>query len=142
MKMNKISMMLLKVAAFSALSMGFGLAQSGDRLNVSIPFDFTVGKTMLPAGDYTIDRTFGSPLVFIRDSQYHVKAAAISMPEYSTGKPSDSKVVFRVHGGRHYLASTWSSASGAGREFLQTPAERKVEFAAQQTSYATLLAGR
>lgn len=41
--MNKISTMLLAVAAFSSLAMGFGLAQSTDRLNVSIPFDFTVG---------------------------------------------------------------------------------------------------
>ena len=139
--MNKISRTLLSIAAVSALSIGFAFAQVGS-LNVSIPFAFTAGKAVLPAGDYTIEPRFGSPVVFIRNLQNRETIAILAQPNYGSYKDTGSKVVFRVHGDKHYLASTWIGSTGTGRQFMETSDERKVEMASGQTNYTTLLARR
>jgi hypothetical protein len=138
--MTTISKTLLQIGAFAALSTGFGLAQTDDKLKMSIPFDFTVGNKVIPAGEYTIATDLGTAIVRIRDSRYQVQATVQSITGSKPAEPNHSKLVFRVHGGQHYLASTWSAVSGSAREFVKTPAEREAELAAGPTTYTVLVA--
>jgi len=43
-------------------------AQTGRLASVNIPFEFTVGQTILPAGNYTVDRDAGNSLLRFRDT--------------------------------------------------------------------------
>lgn len=138
--MSKYSKTLLHVAAFAALSLGCGTAQTDEQLKATIPFDFTVGKTKLPAGEYTVTSTFGSHVLQIRDAEQRLQATVITMPSNRRANPSESHLTFRVHGTRHYLAATWDGASGVGRELMKTAAEREAEMAAGPTTQITLFA--
>jgi hypothetical protein len=138
--MNTISKRLLKTAALATLSMGLALAQQSDQLRASIPFRFAVGDKLLPAGDYTIVSGNGSPVVMIRDSHYRAQAMIMSIPGNEPTGARTSRLVFRVHGEKHYLASTWNATAGSAREFPETRAEREVELAAGPTAYRTLVA--
>jgi len=138
--MSKYSKTLLHVAAFAALSLGCGMAQTDEQLKATIPFDFMAGKTKLPAGEYTVTSTFGSHVMQIRDSEQRVQATVLAIVTPDRANPSESYLTFRVHGTRHYLASTWDGASGAGRELIKTAAEREAEMAAGPTTQITLFA--
>ena len=139
--MSKYSKTLLHVAAFAALSLGCGMAQTDEQLKTTIPFDFMAGKTKLPAGEYTVTSTFGSSVVQIRDAEQRVQATVLASAKNVPANPSKSYLTFRVHGTRHYLASTWDGASGAGRELMKTAAEREAEMAdARPTTQITLVA--
>jgi hypothetical protein len=140
--MNKIMQRLLGVAALAALSTGLGLAQEGDKLRVSIPFAFAVGSKLLQAGDYTIISGGGSAAVVIRDARYQARLMTLSIAGDQPARGGNSQLVFRVHGGRYYLASTWNAVAGTGREFPETRAERQVEVAAGPTTYTTLIAAK
>ena len=138
--MSKYSKTLLHVAAFAALSLGCGMAQTDEQLKAAIPFDFMAGKTKLAAGEYTVTSTFGSHVMQIRDSEQRVQATVLAIVTPDRANPSESYLTFRVHGTRHYLASTWDGASGAGRELIKTAAEREAEMAAGPTTQITLFA--
>ena len=139
--MSKYSKTLLHVAAFAALSLGCGMAQTDEQLKATIPFDFMAGKTKLPAGEYTVASTFGSHVLQIRDSKHRVQATVLAIVTADCANPGASYLTFRVHGTRHYLASTWDGGSGAGRELIKTAAEREAEMAdARPTTQITLFA--
>lgn len=138
--MSKYSKTLLHVAALAALSLGGGMAQTDEQLKATIPFDFTVGKTKLPAGEYTVTSTFGSHVLQIRDSEQRVQATVLAVVKNEPANPGESHLTFRVHGTGHYLAATWDAGSGAGRELIKTAAEREAEMAAGPTTQITLFA--
>jgi hypothetical protein len=116
------------------------MAQSGQPLKASIPFEFIVGQTTLPAGDYTVGSEFGSALLQISDSRDHVKATVLTNTDSAPANASESHLVFRVHGTKHYLASTWDRSLGEGREVKESRAEREMEIASEPTTQVVLLA--
>jgi len=137
--MNKFSRTFWQVAVAAVISTGFAMAQTQ---HVTIPFDFTVGKTMLPAGEYTIGTQLGSPVVLIRDAQANVHAMAMGNTIYETNPLVPSKLTFRVRGTKHFLASYWNAPLGTGREFAPTAAEREAQTASAQSSEVVLYARR
>jgi hypothetical protein len=97
--MKRISALaLLIVASLSTAS----LAVAQDRiLKAHIPFDFTVGDTWMPAGEYTISSPLNLMIQF-RSADGHsatTVAAARSYHESNSG----SKLVFSKYGDRYFL---------------------------------------
>jgi hypothetical protein len=94
-------------------------AQSG-RVVANIPFDFTVGKTTLPSGEYTVTPTdTGHVLIQSKDHQHSAFAATMRV---ESNKPQDrAKLVFNKYGERHFLAKIWNNY--AGRELYKSPSE-------------------
>ena len=138
--MTQFPKAVLQTVALAAVMTGFGMAQSGQPLKASIPFEFIVGQTTLPAGDYTVGSQFGSPFLHISDSQHHVKATVLTNTDNAPANASESRLVFRVHGTKHYLASTWDGSLGEGREVKETRREREMEIATGPTTQVVLLA--
>jgi hypothetical protein len=125
-----------------ALAAGCVMAQSSEPLKATIPFDFIVGTTTLPAGEYTVGSDFGSAVLKIRDSHREVKASVLAITGNAPANSNESHLVFRVHGTKHYLASTWNSYMAAGRQVRETKAEREMEMATGPTTQIVLLARR
>jgi hypothetical protein len=76
---------LITLAAVVALASVSGYAQSSS-MRVSIPFEFTVGRTVLPAGDYAVQGTSSSGVVSFQTTSLDSRAfaAAIQAVRYNT----------------------------------------------------------
>ena len=97
--MNRISTVtLLAVASLAAC--GSAIAQ-GSNIKANIPFDFTVGNTWMPAGEYTIS----SPLreiIEVRSADLSRIAELVSSPSHNESR-SGSKLVFDKYGDQYFL---------------------------------------
>ncbi len=108
--MTKRSYLFFAVTAF-VLSVASitARAQGPNTFKADIPFDFTVGKTRLPAGTYTITlpQTAGAPTVSLRSSEGNSSVVALtnwtrsSKPEVEKGlmfvKAADGYHLYQVH---------------------------------------------
>lgn len=86
-----------------------------------IPFSFTVGEKILPAGEYTVER-FGknSEVVWlVRSNDGREKALVHTNPVRSKKSEGKGQLVFRRYGDRYVLTQIWTGGE-TGRE-LRTP---------------------
>jgi hypothetical protein len=88
--------------------LGLGVAANAEthpEINVTLPFEFVVGKTTLPAGKYIVKRTSDQPFDVLMITSYDngtsVFVNPIAMDNASNYKPT---VKFSTVGDRHYLS--------------------------------------
>jgi hypothetical protein len=74
----------------------------------TIPFEFWIGDTLLPAGDYQIEHVVSSTLVMFRSKNGKTSQDAYMIPlDDSVVNPDQAKLVFQVQNGRHSLYALW-----------------------------------
>jgi len=96
MKIN-FATSLLAVACLSASVLGY--AQSPVRAN--IPFEFTIGQTVLPPGEYSISNV-SDRVIELRNWE---KRVTVMVPATATAYVNQKPhvLVFNVYGDRHFL---------------------------------------
>ena len=106
------------------------LAFAQPKLVVDVPFDFTIGKKDMSAGQYEIRRYIQHPNTLWLQSTARgprlivlTHVAKTDTKEY--GAPS--KVVFHRYGDRRFFHQVWSD--GTGRQVAKCRAEREAELA-------------
>ena len=109
-------------------------AQSAGRLRVAIPFDFSMGKATLPAGDYTVQVLESGLLIFTSESGQG-RQLALSTYGYSSKASGSPHLVFTRYGNDVFLNQIFLSGDG---EYNELPANRKEQrlrqMAGEQTS--------
>lgn len=76
--------------------------------HVTIPFDFWIQDTKLPAGTYEIEHVSSPTLVVFTSSDRRRSTEAFMLPVNNDPvKPSEAKLVFLVQNGEHYLYEAW-----------------------------------
>ncbi len=106
-------------------------AQTGGRtqLIANIPFQFSVGKKTLPAGEYTVRQV--NPASDHAVLQLRSKdGSAIAMVQMGsvTGKAQESaKLIFNRYGNKYFFAQAWVDREKSGLEAPKSRAERAVE---------------
>lgn len=126
----KKSLVVLVALVFTA-AFGSLLGASMDNLmRVDIPFDFALGQTSLPAGQYVveIDRIsqagpYGSCLV-IRTEDSKVFHRIATLPMQRDKFSSGARLVFNKYNDRHFLAKVESYSLGC--ELRKTKAEKEM----------------
>lgn len=83
----------------SILSAGTALAQSYE-VRATVPFDFTVGNKLLPAGNYTIT-SVSDNTIEIRNREEHVAVQALALADSNQSKTG--KLVFDKYAGQYFL---------------------------------------
>jgi hypothetical protein len=130
----------------AVLAVAPGFAQTAPALRVSLPFEFTVNNTTMPAGEYWIGDSGlpGASLLAIRssDSQHSVFFTASAVVLSAT--PDQSTVAFDRYGGRYFLRSiSWASHdSGAELAMSKTEKELSKTASARRPEQVTLMASR
>ena len=97
--MKRISALALLAVAAMATCAG-AIAQQ-PALKANIPFDFTVGNTWMPAGEYTVTSPMHS-IVQLRSADLAKTATIVSSQSYNESD-SGSKLVFDKYGDRYFL---------------------------------------
>ncbi len=103
-----------------------GSAIAAVRLRANIPFDFTVGKDKLPAGQYTVDGTIvqGHLLISAKDRSKSVFTSVFG--GQSSRKPSQAKLIFHRYGNQYFLSQVWDEGGTEAMQLPESRAEREL----------------
>ena len=105
---------------------GSAFAQSGE-LRFSIPFNFIVNRTTLPAGDYMVSTMGGGGQVLVIRGTNVSAATAINANHVQANRPSKTtKLVFRHYGDRYFLSQVWKEGNELGRELRKSNLESEI----------------
>jgi hypothetical protein len=111
-------------------------AQSRGKIEINVPFDFSLDNQTLSAGAYSIRQlSQTSMLVESADGQTRVIAQATGRVQLDANeKAPQEKLVFHKYGNQYFLAQVWMVRGSDGRELSQSSAERQ---AAREQKLAT-----
>ena len=104
-----------------------GSAQAQPAAVADIPFTFHVGKSVLPAGQYTVGiLSLGSAVLTVRCLACQGAAMVQTFPAHITKYQAKGTLAFRRYGSAYFLATV--SAPWTDREYglFQSKRERKI----------------
>lgn len=117
-------MLIVGLAFMSAVVSANG--QTSIAVAAKVPFEFTVGDKVLPAGEYTVKSLKSSS--DIMEIRTQGEAAMRLSTAIKTNKGLKSgKLVFHRYGQRYFLAEVWSGPEEAGRRLEKSRAQRSIE---------------
>jgi hypothetical protein len=121
---SKVTSIIALAGLFFVLAVANVQGQQRSRSLASVPFDFTVGKSNLKAGSYSIKRMNGNALA-IRSDDGSVNVVVnaplgIGSRDYKAGE----RLVFNRYGNEYFLTQVWFT-SDSGRQLHQSARERK-----------------
>ena len=118
MKRLTIAVGLFTVLACSGL-------QAQPKLEASIPFEFRMGTTTFPAGDYLFDYSSQVLAVHKADGRY-TTAMAMTLPVSRAKAPATGIVEFTRYGDAYFLAKLWTPGSSEGAALPKTAREKEL----------------
>jgi len=114
-------------ATFSLLTLlaaGCAFGQQG--MTFDIPFEFRVGTSVMPAGEYKVTHSLKSGLTGIVCDLCKVDVRILTRAGGRNGAPSESRLVFNRYGERYFLSSVWQAGTDVGRVLPVSKAEREL----------------
>ena len=95
-------------------------------IRANIPFDFQIGSTALPSGEYSIHHANG--MLFVSQTGGAYKSSVVFT--VGTDRPSRSTekgtLQFNQYGDSYYLSKVWTPDSETARATLKTPREKEL----------------
>ena len=111
------------VAALATVALCSALQAQTAVMTANIPFEFQVGKTQMPAGDYTIHCSRG--LVTLQ--QFPNTAIMALTTRVSQSRASEKSVLqFHRYGDVYFLSRIWTASSADGGELPKTAREAEL----------------
>jgi hypothetical protein len=122
----------------SGLVLGLGLilsalpghALDAVRVNVTVPFDFTVGDNQLKAGDYIIESLLDKRVLMLRSKRGDVQQVVLTAPIETPTKATignHEHLLFLHDGDRYSLSQVWFRGDEGGRDLLDGGHEKHLE---------------
>ena len=108
-------------------------------IKADVPFSFSAGYGVLPAGEYNIAPTgFGQPMLLSNGR----RGVELMMPNTTDWreKISTPKLVFHRYGDEYFLAEIWTSADDCVRTLAVHPRERQLAKASVSPQVAVVYA--
>jgi hypothetical protein len=119
--MNRIRTALLGLGLLFAVS---GVQAQENGVKADIPFDFTVGNQVLPAGEYLVTaQGSANQAILIRSTDSKSAAMKTTFSCASANPSKGTKLVFHTLGGRYFLWQVWAQDYSQGRELPKSSAE-------------------
>ena len=133
--MKRITALAFLTAAL--ISMGSACAHA-QAAGFKVPFDFTVGNQMLPAGTYQVSYYAPKSAIMIRseDGRFHA-FTAIHPADPST---RDSEVVFTKYGNRYFMHEVLCSALSMNVALLTSRMEKQARIQEAQLPHSETVA--
>lgn len=112
---NKIYTVMAIFGMFFGFAIVNAQAQAPSKVRVDIPFEFSAGKTTLPAGVYSIKRMSGN-LLTLRTEDGE-SAVILNAPVTNTSSDPNAveRLVFSKRGEQYFLSQIWLTAD-SGRQ--------------------------
>ena len=96
-------------------------------LEANIPFQFHVGDTKLPAGEYRIHVMDDSDLSVMEISSVDGSASALFQirDAETNSEPAKSELIFNKYGNRYFLAKLFDEGNPNGSQIVESRYEKK-----------------
>ena len=127
-----------RLVAILGIFLGFAVmsvhAQAPSKVEVNIPFEFSAGKTTLPAGVYSIKRMSGDNVTLRSEDGKSSVILNAPVTENSSNPNAVERIVFEKYGDKHALTQIWLTAD-TGRQVWTGKKERgseRIEIALRQ----------
>jgi hypothetical protein len=121
-----ITMVTMIVAIALAMAVVSANAQSSRTVISNVPFEFVVGDTILPAGEYRIGRTVGNALT-IQTPDASGSATRLTNDIQPRKDREQARLIFRRYGQYFFLAEVWTGPDSMGWQVLKSRQERAIE---------------
>jgi hypothetical protein len=122
------TMLMFVVVLALAAAFASAKAQSSGRVIADIPFEFSVGYKIMPAGEYSAQTvTESGSALMIRSADGKLNAVRLSNPTERTKNNTHARLVFHRYGERYFLAEVWNGSDSTGRELLMSQEEKAIE---------------
>ena len=98
------------------------------RLSANIPFEFSVGNQMMPAGEYTItctNPTSDLKVLQLRTRDGH-ESVMLRTSSVIRNAPGDAKLVFNRYGNQYFFAQAWFQADSTGMQASKSRSEKQI----------------
>ena len=114
---------MTSIALFALVSFStIGMASAQDRaVKADVPFDFTVGNKLVPAGTYTISAE-ASNVIEIQNLDKHVAMLTTTTPDGKESKTN--KLVFDKIGDQYFLSEVLCSSADMNMAVPTSKAEK------------------
>jgi hypothetical protein len=112
---NKIYSVIAIFGLFFGLALVNANAQAPSKVRVDIPFEFSAGKTTLPAGVYNIKRISANVLSLRSEDGKSKVILNAPVTNTSTDPNAVERLVFGKQGEKFFLAQIWLTAD-SGRQ--------------------------
>ena len=122
--MKRQAWLVLAVGSFLML-LGVSVAAAGSLvLLAEIPFEFSAGNTLLPAGTYTLSHPVESHSVLQIRSRRGRGVAIVRTSELSAPAiRNETQLIFNRYGDRYFLHRVWLSGQGRGYDVIPSSQE-------------------
>ena len=100
---GKLSVSQCGVLAAILLTAGAVPARAQERVTASVPFDFFVRSTMLPAGKYTFTEQSDQAIVAVQSADGVNFSFVLTIPESSNDSEAQPELVFDRIGSKYFL---------------------------------------
>jgi hypothetical protein len=108
-------------------------------VKMSIPFNFIVNKTALPAGEYTVQSLgLSNTAILLRSTDRQITRTLLPNVCSSSEPSTQNKLVFHRYGSEYFLAQIWRAGYEQGKELPMS--RREAELAQVQTVQNVVLA--
>jgi hypothetical protein len=122
---NAAARVLAAVVVMSAA--GVSIASAQTRVVASIPFDFIVGETVMPAGSYTVQSIADvTGVMSVERSDGRFSAVTLAQPATSREPFTAPQLVFDKFDGRYFLSKV-VAGPGNEQEITLTPTKMEHE---------------
>lgn len=118
----KSSRLMISVAFALFVLLTPALAQTG-AVRVSVPFEFTMGKQTLPAGDYRVSINSAGLLNVARIDGPGAVSVLTNRTGGGANQDASPRLVFHRYGNHHFLAVAWIGEANMGHELYAAAAE-------------------
>jgi len=118
--------MLAALGLAALLGGSAAAAELQNNLKVTVPFNFEAGRTLLPAGQYSIQRLSLPGTLMIRglDNSEVIYVRVIPTERYR--EDLRARLVFHKYGDRYFLAQIWNAGALTGAELPKSKQEREM----------------
>jgi hypothetical protein len=129
--MKTRALVMAGVMALTAMA-STRIAQAQETVVVNIPFDFAAGKTMLPAGEYSVKVSESTHTLILISRKDSAASAFINTNNVvALNVQTESKLVFNRYGDRYFLSQVWSEGNSEGRQLVKTAREKEIALTAK-----------
>lgn len=125
------------VACVAFLTMAAAPAHAQAMIKADVPFSFSAGHGVLPAGAYSINRVSGQFTLLLYSGQRGIEVMMPNTTEWRTDF-NTPKLVFHRYGDEYFLAEIWTSSDSAVRTLQVHPRERQLAKAGVSPQFAVV----
>ena len=115
------------ITLLGLLTLSAAQAQSSQPIRAKVPFDFTVGKTTLAAGNYQLTYSSTAHIISIQGLDRNSRTTFVNAipANPSTSSNGSGRLVFECLGGTCYMAQVWKDPASGDLGFEVRPAEQR-----------------